>query len=356
LTNPIAIDTVFEIAFAPQERKLNCPSCGATNSEANKFCGDCGAALDAQAFRIEGVVKAQVEKVIQERLKDQNVLDVETSQAIAERLTRWGKIFGGFIALPATILIGILVVSGIESYRDFKARITNIEHQIQPQIDHAKQVADSAQVTAAEAKSIGDEAKNSAEQAKTEATASQKGIEAASTAAQRQIDSASKQVQGSSGKVDSQMWELNEQIDGAKKEIAIQQQKLASTDELVKTLFSKGTTEVFPTNGPELPNIVVASQQVGAIIFVLLKSAPIYQTVELKWRVFSQPRGSYTVDNNLLIFFWGDAGNTISQYPLEITYVPDPTVKTSPFKKLSVKDGALYVDEVKRMDLPPKAK
>jgi hypothetical protein len=72
------------------------------------------------------------------------------------------------------------------------------------------------------------------------------------------------------------------------KDIADQQKKLASTDELVKTLFSKGTTEFFTTtvNGP---NVVIAPHPNGAFVFMLLKSAPIYQTIEVKFHVFSQP-------------------------------------------------------------------
>jgi hypothetical protein len=85
---------------------------------------------------------------------------------------------------------------------------------------------------------------------------------------------------------------------------------------------------------------------------MLLKSAPIYQTIEVKWRVYSQPRGSYGVKNNMLIFGWGDPAESLKQYPSEATYVPNPTSNVPVFEALSVKDNAVFADETKVMDLP----
>jgi len=100
------------------------------------------------------------------------------------------------------------------------------------------------------------------------------------------------------------------------------------------------------------PNVVVAALKSGAIVFMLLKSAPIYQTIEVRWKVYSQPHGSYGIQNNVLIFSWGDPAESIKQYPLEVTYVPDPTSKNPAFKALSVKDSVIFADGVKLMDAP----
>ena len=102
------------------------------------------------------------------------------------------------------------------------------------------------------------------------------------------------------------------------------------------------------------PNIVVVGNAHGALVFMLLRSAPIYQTVEMKWHVASQPRYSYAITNNLLSFTWGDPPETLKQYPLEVTYVPDPTVKAPPFKSVTIRDNAVFVDDTKMMDMPPK--
>ena len=144
---------------------------------------------------------------------------------------------------------------------------------------------------------------------------------------------------------------LDQKIDAASKEISEQEKKLASTDELVKTLFSKGVTEYFQTTA-NAPNVVIAPGAKGATVFMMLKSAPIYQTIEVKWRVFSQPHGSYGIMNNILIFGWGDPAETLKQNPLEVTYVPDPTSKVAPFKTLLVKGNSVFADGTKLLDLP----
>jgi len=162
----------------------------------------------------------------------------------------------------------------------------------------------------------------------------------------------STQMQASSGRVDSEMKELHQKIDAASSSIAEQQKKLESTDEVVKALFSKGVTEYFQT-ATNAPNIVVAPLQKGAMVFMLLKSTPINQTLEVKWRVFSQPRDSYfLLVNNVSFFNWGDPAETLKQHPLEITYVPDTTSKGPVFKTLAIKDGAIFADGTRVMALP----
>jgi hypothetical protein len=74
--------------------------------------------------------------------------------------------------------------------------------------------------------------------------------------------------------------------------------------------------------------------------------------VEMKWRVASQPRNSFQVQNNLLTFFWGEPVENLRQNPLEVTYVPDPTSKTPLIKALSVKDKSVFADDRKIMDIP----
>jgi hypothetical protein len=322
-----------------------CPHCTSPSLDGKKFCADCGTPFDPQAAQLEFLVKSQVEKTIQERFRDRQLIDVETSQAVAERLMGWAKLLGFFVGLPLAVLVIILSISGIQTYSDFKNMISSIEGQVQPQIARAKSDAEQAQKTAAEAK---DEAAVSKQTIQTVTADTLKQLAAATDLERR----TSQQIQGSSQRVDTRMSELDQKMDTAINDIADQQKKLESTDELVKTLFSKGTTEFFVTtaNGP---NVVTVPLKKGALVFMLLKSAPIYQTIEVKWRVFSQPHGSYFITNNVLFFNWGDPAENLKQYPLEVTYVPDPTVKAPAFKALSVKDNAVFADETKIMDVPP---
>ena len=63
-----------------------CPSCGAENPPDKRFCGDCGAALGSpalgQALPSGEELKAQILEALDERLKDQNYIEIETAQKV----------------------------------------------------------------------------------------------------------------------------------------------------------------------------------------------------------------------------------------------------------------------------------
>ena len=79
---------------------------------------------------------------------------------------------------------------------------------------------------------------------------------------------------------------------------------------------------------------------------MLLKSAPIFQTVQINYRIYVQPKSSYHLNGNLLIFVWGDPADNLKQFPLEVSYVPDPTYKGPIYSSLSVKDGHIFADKL----------
>jgi hypothetical protein len=337
---------------------MNCPNCNSPNADGKKYCADCGTPLDPQMQRLEVFVKEQVEKTIQEKFKDQKLVDIETSQAVAERLHGWAKLFGFFVGLPVAVLLIVLSIGGIGTYSDFTKMIGSIEQQVKPKIEQAKLDAEQAQKTAREAKGDAEDSKRTIENATAEAkrqlgsaTELAKSVKALSERVSGLEQQTSNQMKGSSQRVDARVLELNQKIDAATRDIAEQQKKLASTDELVKALFSKSTTEFFQTTA-NAPNVVIVPLGKGALVFMLLKSAPIAPTIEVKWRVFSQPHNSYWVtNNNILTFSWGDPADNLKQNPLEVTYVPDPTSKSPLFKTLSVKDNRVFADETKLMDL-----
>ncbi len=307
---------------------------------------------------LESFVKAQVQESIEEKFKDQKLVDIDTSQAIAERLHGWAKMFGFFVALPFTALLIVISVAGIEKYSDFKKLVDSVDLQVKPKIEQAKVDSEQAQRAAKEAKNEAEDSKKTIEVATTEAkrqlgsaTELAKSVKGLSDRVSGLEQQTSNQMKSSSQRVDARVSELDEKIDEATQDIAVQQKKLASTDELVKTLFSKGTTEVFLPNA-NTTNVVTVSYPTGALVFMLLKSAPIYQTTELKWHVFSEPHGSFWTSNNVLIFRWGESAANLMQHQIEITYVPDPTSKTPAFKALSMKGNAVFADETKLMDLP----
>jgi hypothetical protein len=337
---------------------MNCPNCNNPSQEGKKYCADCGTPLDQQTTYLKAFVASQVEDAIKGKFKDRRLVDIETSQAVVERVQGWAKLFAFFVGIPVALFLILLGFAGFEKYSDFSKLVASIAEQVKPKIEQAKSDAELAQKTATEAKAEAEDSKKIIETATTEArkqlgSASDlaKNVKALSDRVSGFEQQTSNQMKGSSQRIEARVAEVDQKIDAASKEISDQEKKLASTDELVKALFSKGVTEYFQTTA-NAPNVVIAPLPKGAIALMLLRSAPIYQTVEVKWKVFSQPHGSFNIVNNVLIFNWGDPAETLKQNPLEVTYVPDPTSKTDPIKALSIKDNSVFADGTRLMDLP----
>ena len=77
---------------------MECTRCRTSNPEGKKFCGDCGASLDPQVAAGELDLRRQIEVVLEERLKDQKVVEIEVAQAVATRLVDWTKLLGFAVA------------------------------------------------------------------------------------------------------------------------------------------------------------------------------------------------------------------------------------------------------------------
>lgn len=94
---------------------------------------------------------------MREQFKDQKVVDVETTEAIAERFQKWGKWF----LVPATLLLTILGLTlgliGIRDYRD----VHKAAQQAITTANTATKTAEDATLKAQEAKRVSDDAINS---------------------------------------------------------------------------------------------------------------------------------------------------------------------------------------------------
>src|SRR6267378_6209028 len=199
------------------EPKMNCPHCDSPSAEGKKYCADCGTPLDTQTAHLESLVKDQVEESIKEKFKDQKLVDIETSQAIAERLHGWAKMFGFFVALPLAVLVIVLGFLGIEKYGDFKKLVDSIDHQVKPKIEQAKLDSEQAQRTAKDAKSEAEDSKKTIEVATAEAkrqlgsaTELAKSVKGLSDRVSGLEQQTSSQIKGSGQRVDSRMTELDQ--------------------------------------------------------------------------------------------------------------------------------------------------
>jgi hypothetical protein len=338
---------------------MNCPRCNGVNLEGKAYCGDCGSPLTASLAYLETKVSERVAQEISDRFKDQRLVALEVSDAILTRLMAWAKIYAFIVGGLVALFLAVLAVLGISTYRDVARLVREAQSTVQPKLVLARDEAEKAQRLAGEAIQSSQDALGTIEAARKKVDA-QVRI-AADTAVRVKVLSeqvsdlqkrTSKDITKANRQVETDVADLSKKVGAALQDISEQQKKLASTDELVKALFSKGVTEYFDTTG-QASNVVIVPLKKGAMVWMLLGSAPIYQTIEVKWRVFSQPRGAYATMNNVLFFSWGDSADSLKQYPLEITYVPDPTSKVVAFKSLSKRNGTLFADNTKIADLPP---
>jgi hypothetical protein len=285
---------------------------------------------------------------MKEHFKEQKVVDVETTEAIAKRFQTWGKWF----LIPATLLLTILgLIAGLIGFRDYRD-VHKAAQQAITTANTATKTAESATLKAQEAEKLSEDTIKSIHEATSTMnsqlasarTLSEKvsGLESKTTG---QIETANKHVE-------DRVSDLDRKVDDANKAIAGQQAKLVSTNELVTAMFSKSQVELFQTTLGNTATYLVLPLPIPppqlnlpgapkAMVHMLLKSAPIYQTIQINFHIFVQPKSSYFVSGNDLVFMWGEAPDNLKQWPLEISYVPDPTYHGTIYKELTVQNNTV---------------
>jgi hypothetical protein len=81
--------------------------------------------------------------------KESKLVDIETTEAILNRLQTWAKLFGFFVAIPLILITVWLGLLGYKSYTDVKASIAkaqaDIDQKISPQIQETAGIVASLQ-------------------------------------------------------------------------------------------------------------------------------------------------------------------------------------------------------------------
>jgi hypothetical protein len=105
-----------------------------------------GSSLSTQDVHVSmsAEIRRAVDDAIRERLRDSKVVELETSQAIASRLSEWAKLFGFFIGIPLFLFAAWLGAVGFKSYKDVKAIIDSAREDVTRTFDKARQDANNA--------------------------------------------------------------------------------------------------------------------------------------------------------------------------------------------------------------------
>ena len=99
---------------------------------------------------ISAGLDAHVAEAVAARIKDAKVVEIETAQAIAERLIGWAKSAAIVMGVPLALLAVVLTILGISTWSDFNNRIAEGKKEVERQLETARQNAKdiSAQATA----------------------------------------------------------------------------------------------------------------------------------------------------------------------------------------------------------------
>jgi hypothetical protein len=84
-------------------------------------------------------LQQQIQSVLDEKYKDQKLVELETSEAIVTKLLEWAKTFGIVIGVPLTILGALLGFFGIKSVSDMRTLADSGRKDISQSVTDAKQ-------------------------------------------------------------------------------------------------------------------------------------------------------------------------------------------------------------------------
>ena len=125
---------------------VKCTQCKAENPDDKRFCSDCGGPLDPASAAVKGLVETTLrEKVgefLKERYKDQKLVEIETTQAIAVRLSDWAKLLGFFIGIPLALLFFLLGFFGVTKYSEFSTLVTSSQKSIETHLAETQKGAE----------------------------------------------------------------------------------------------------------------------------------------------------------------------------------------------------------------------
>src|SRR5689334_21531314 len=128
------------------------------------------------------------------------------------------------------------------------------------------------------------------------------------TSLKGEMENSRSQLQATS-KLEPEMSAMRKQLAQATTDIRAQQKVVSSSEEFVKGIFSTHFVEFFRIGQPPENLYAVLPPPPGtnrSVVFLVLHSVPIPETLQLQYHIYTQPQNSYLNVHNLAIFFWAD--------------------------------------------------
>jgi hypothetical protein len=329
-----------------------CFHCNSDNPENQAFCGSCGSPLILSDY-----VSARVSKEFAAFTKDRQILETESAIRVFERAWGWVKIVGGIAAaLIALAGVGVLwkVSDWWKSVDSAKQSVISTANSTKDEItqgatDSLKQIQDSAGA-----------AKTQSEKASQMIGQQVKGLDAAVAQTKRTMQQEASHLKddvadarsklAAANALQPQMQQMQQQLGEESKQLEDQKKLISSSEEFVKQIFSTHEINTFnvakESTGGKYAVLPPPDKSSGgnSTVFLLLDATPIPGTLQLQYHIYTQPPYSYFVlVHNLVVFFWGQSTDQLSQQPLYASFFPDKRDKDT-IQKLTVKDGRVYAD------------
>ena len=109
--------------------------------------------------------------------------------------------------------------------------------------------------------------------------------------------------------VQPQMTEMQKELKTATDQMREQQKVISSSEEFVKKVFSSHKIDLYfvgHEQSTRLVTVPATATNKNAVVAFVLSNSPIRETLQLQYRVFTQPPNSYFTIHNIVIFFWGE--------------------------------------------------
>ncbi len=128
-------------------------------------------------------------------------------------------------------------------------------------------------------------------------------------------------------------------------ELKTTQKEIKETRDQLKAFYEAGKTYSYSRLNKNPKYMAISHEENKHSVYILLEDTPIWQTIQIQWHVAVQPKASYKVNNNLIMFRWGDSLNKLKSKALSVTYVADPFKKTK-YESLSKKEERIFADNI----------
>jgi len=283
-----------------------CYRCGVDNPDSQAFCGSCGAATCLPDF-----IGDEVDAKLADAIKDRNVLETESAIRVFQRAFDWMK----YVLGVAIAVLGLGTFYGIYQLHDLRGTVQVAEKSVNSTASDAKTAIKNSSTDALQGIQIeAGRAMHESEKATADSAKASSDVTATSAKSRSEIQRAASEVKGAAQSTTTELEKANELqpeivrlregLQQTTQQLEEQKKLLSSTQDFAKQVFSSRVEAEFGFPLPESESkpltgatvitptyVIVPAQKTPdgrsqTIVYLLLPSVPIANTLSLQYHVF----------------------------------------------------------------------